>query len=126
MHAGLVLDALEQTLWSRSGIKGVVHHSDRGSQYLSIRCSGRLAQREQSRRPAAWVIHTTETVIGLYKTAVIHRRAPWQHLQAVDYATLEWSRLFNHRRPLEPIGNVPPTELEASYYHSTNQLAMAA
>ena len=66
-----------------------------------------------------------ETIIGLYKTEVIHRRGPWRHLEAVEYATLEWVDSFNHRR-LEPIGNVPPAELEASYYHSTGQLLMAA
>ena len=67
-----------------------------------------------------------ETIIGLYKTEVIHRRGPWRHLEAVEYATLEWVDWFNHRRFLEPIGNVPPAELEASYYHSTSQLPMAA
>ena len=67
-----------------------------------------------------------ETIIGLYKTEVIHRRGPWRHLDAVEYATLEWVDWFNHRRLLEPIGNIPPAELEASYYHSTSQLPMAA
>ena len=66
-----------------------------------------------------------ETIIGLYKTEVIHRRGPWRHLEAVEYATLEWVDWFNHRRLLEPIGNVPPAELEASYYHSTSQLPTA-
>jgi hypothetical protein len=72
------------------------------------------------------VSEAVETIIGLYKTEVIHRRGPWRHLQAVEYATLEWVDWFNHRRLLEPIGNVPPAELEASYYHSTGQLPMAA
>ena len=67
-----------------------------------------------------------ETIIGLYKTEVIHRRGPWRHLEAVEYATLEWVDWFNHRRLLEPIGNVPPAELESSYYLSTSQLPMAA
>jgi transposase InsO family protein len=67
-----------------------------------------------------------ETIIGLYKTEVIRRRGPWPHLEAVQYATLEWVDWFNHRRLLEPIGNVPPAELEASYYHSTGQLPIAA
>ena len=130
MHAELVLDALEQALWSRSGIKGVVHHSDRGSQYLSIRYSERLA--EAGAEPSVGSVGDSydnalaETIIGLYKTEVIHRRSPWRHLEAVEYATLEWVDWFNHRRLLEPIGNVPPAELEASYYRSTGQMPMAA
>jgi transposase InsO family protein len=130
MHAELVLDALEQALWSRSGTKGVVHHSDRGSQYLSIRYSERLA--EVKAQPSVGSVGDSydnalaETVIGLYKTEVIHRRGPWRHLEAVEYATLEWVDWFNHRRLLEPIGNVPPAEFETSYYHSTSQLPMAA
>ena len=130
MHAELVLDALEQALWSRSGIKGVVHHSDRGSQYLSIRYSERLA--EAGAEPSVGSVGDSydnalaETIIGLYKTEVIHRRGPWRHLETVEYATLEWVDWFNHRRLLEPIGNVPPAELEASYYRSTGQLPMAA
>jgi len=67
-----------------------------------------------------------ETIIGLYKTEVIHRSGPWRHVQAVECATLEWVDWFNHRRLLEPIGNMPPAELEASYYHSTSLLPMAA
>ena len=130
MHAELVLDALEQALWSRSGIKGVVHHSDRGSQYLSIRYSERLA--EAGAEPSVGSVGDSydnalaETIIGLYKTELIHRRGPWRHLEAVEYATLEWVEWFNYRRLLEPIGNVPPAELEATYYHATSQLPMAA
>ena len=120
MHAELVLDALEQALWSRSAIKGVVHHSDRGSQYLSIRYSERLA--EAGAEPSVGSVGDSydnalaETIIGLYKTEVIHRRGPWRNLDAVEYATLEWVDWFNHRRLLEPIGNIPPAELEASYH----------
>jgi len=130
MHAELVLDALEQALWSRSGITGVVHHSDRGNQYLSIRYSERLA--EAKAQPSVGSVGDSydnalaETIIGLYKTEVIHRRGPWRHLEAVEYATLEWVDWFNHRRLLESIGNVPPAELESSYYQSTSQLPMAA
>jgi putative transposase len=130
MRAELVLDALEQALWSRSATKGVVHHSDRGSQYLSIRYSERLA--EAKAQPSVGSVGDSydnalaETIIGLYKTEAIHRRGPWRHLEAVEYATLEWVDWFNHRRLLEPIGNIPPAELEASYYHSTSQLPMAA
>jgi len=130
MHAELVLDALEQALWSRSRVEGVVHHSDHGSQYLSIRYSERLA--EVGAQPSVGGVGDSydnalaETIIGLYKTEVIHRRGPWRNLEAVEYATLEWVDWFNHRRLLEPIGNVPPAELEASYYQSTGQLPMAA
>jgi transposase InsO family protein len=130
MHAELVLDALEQALWSRSDIQGVVHPSDRGSQYLSIRYSERLA--EAGAQPSVGSVGDSydnalaETIIGLYKAEVIHRRGPWRHLDAVEYATLEWVDGFNHRRLLEPIGNIPPAELEASYYHSTRQRPMAA
>ena len=97
MHAELVLDALEQALWSRSGIKGVVHHSDRGSQYLSIRYSERLA--EVGAEPSVGSVGDSydnalaETIIGLYKTEIIHRRGPWRHLEAVEYATLGMGRL---------------------------------
>ena len=130
MHAELVLDALEQALWSRSDIKGVVHHSDRGSQYLSIRYSERLA--EAGAQPSVGSVGDSydnalaETVIGLYKAEVIHHRGPWRNLEAVEYATLEWVDWFNHRRLLEPIGHIPPAELEASYHASKGQLPMAA
>jgi putative transposase len=113
MHAELVLDALEQALWS-----------------LSIRYSERLA--EAGAEPSVGSVGDSydnalaETIIGLYKTEVIHRRGPWRHLEAVEYATLEWVDWFNHRRLLEPIGNIPPAELEAAYYHSPGQLLMAA
>jgi len=130
MRAELVLDALEQALWSRSGVHGVIHHSDRGSQYLSIRYSERLT--EAGAQPSVGSVGDSydnalaETIIGLYKAEVIHRRGPWRHLEAVEYATLEWVDWFNHRRLLEPIGNVPPAEFEASYHQSTGQLPMAA
>jgi transposase InsO family protein len=130
MSTDLVLDALEQALWARSGAKGVIHHSDRGSQYLSIRYSERLA--EAGFEPSVGSVGDSydnalaETIIGLFKTEVIHHRGPWRHIDAVEYATLEWVDWFNHRRLLEPIGNVPPAELEASYYLSTSQSPTAA
>jgi len=130
MSAELVLDALEQALWARSGVQGVVHHSDRGSQYLSIRYSERLT--EAGAQPSVGSVGDSydnalaETIIGLYKAEVIHRRGPWRHLDAVEYATLEWVDWFNHRRLLEPIGNVPPAEFEASYHQSMGQLPIAA
>jgi len=130
MRAELVLDALEQAIWARSGIEGVVHHSDRGSQYLSIRYSERLA--EADAQPSVGSVGDSydnalaETIIGLFKTEIIHRRGPWRNLEAVEYATLEWVDWFNHRRLLEPIGNIPPAELEATYHQSMSQLPMAA
>ena len=100
------------------------------TQYLSIRYSERLS--EAGAEPSVGSVGDSydnalaETIIGLYKTEVIHRRGPGRHLEAVEYATLEWVDWFNHRRLLEPIGNIPPVELEAAYYHSTGQLPMAA
>ena len=105
-------------------------HSDRGSQYLSIRYSERLA--EAGAQPSVGSVGDSydnalaETIIGLFKTEIIHRRGPWRNLEAVEYATLEWVDWFNHRRLLEPIGNIPPAELEATYHQSTSQLPMAA
>jgi len=99
MQTDLVLDALEQALWSRAGAKGVVHHSDPGSQYLSIRYSERLA--EAGVEPSVGSVGDSydnalaETIIGLYKTEVIHRRGPWRQLDEVEYATLEWVDWFN-------------------------------
>jgi transposase InsO family protein len=130
MSAELVLDALEQAIWSRSGIDGVVHHSDRGSQYLSIRYSERLS--EAGAQPSVGSVGDSydnalaETIIGLYKAELIHHRGPWRHLDAVEYATLEWVDWFNNRRLLEPIGNVPPAEFEAAYHQSTSPLPKAA
>ena len=130
MHAELVLDALEQALWSRSDIEGVVHHRDRGSRYLSIRYTERLA--EVGAQPSVGSVGDSydnalaETIIGLYKAEVIHHRGPWRNLEAVEFATLEWVDWFNQRRLLEPIGNIPPAELETSYHASQGQLPMAA
>ena len=130
MHTELVLDALEQALWSRSGAKGVIHHSDRGSQYLSIRYSERLAEAGVELSVGSvgdsYDNALAESIIGLYKAEVIHRRRPWRHIDAVEYATLEWVHWFNHRRLLEPIGNVPPAELELAYCRQQDELAMAA
>jgi transposase InsO family protein len=130
MQTELVLDALEQALWARAGANGVIHHSDRGSQYLSIRYSERLA--EAGFEPSVGSVGDSydnalaETIIGLYKTEVIHRCGPWRTMDAVEYATLEWVDWFNHRRLLEPIGNVPPAELELAYHRQQGESAMAA
>ncbi len=130
MRTELVLDALEQALWSRRETEGLVHHSDRGSQYLSIRYTERLA--EAGAEPSVGSVGDSydnalaETIIGLYKTEVIRHRGPWRHIDAVEYATLEWVDWFNHRRLLEPIGNVPPAELEMAYYRQEEGSAIAA
>ena len=130
MRAELVLDALEQAIWSRSGIQGVVHHSDRGSQYLSIRYSERLA--DAGAQPSVGSVGDSydnalaETIIGLFKTEIIHRRGPWRNLEAVEFATLEWVDWFNHRRLLEPIGNIPPAAAEARYHDQARSLPRAA
>jgi putative transposase len=131
-QAGFVLDALEQALHERQPIRraGLVHHSDRGGQYVSLRYTQRLA--EAGIEPSVGSVGDSydnalaETVIGLFKAEVIHRRGPWRSLEAVEYATLEWVDWFNHRRLLEPIGNVPPAEAEARYYEQTEALSLAA
>ncbi|MCC0080829.1 MAG: IS3 family transposase [Rhodobacter sp.] len=131
-HAGFVLDALEQAVHQRRPGKGMglVHHSDRGSQYLSIRYSERLA--EAGIEPSVGSVGDSydnalaETINGLYKAEVIHRRGPWRSFEAVEYATLEWVDWFNNRRILEPIGNIPPAEAEANFYAALEAEAMAA
>jgi len=130
MKTDLVLDALEQALWARKAPKGLIHHSDRGSQYLSIRYTERLAQAgiESSvgSRGDSYDNALAETLNGLYKTEVIHRRGPWRNRDAVEYATLEWVDWFNNRRLLEPIGNIPPAEFEAAYHRQQDESAQVA
>jgi transposase InsO family protein len=130
MRTELVLDALEQAIWSRCPPKGVIHHSDHGSQYLSIRYSERLT--EIGVEPSTGTVGDSydnalaETIIGLYKTEVIYHRGPWRSLEAVEYATLEWVDWFNNRRLLEPIGNVPPAEFEMQYLQQQTESAIPA
>ena len=129
MRTDFVLDALEQALYERRPAEhgSLVHHSDRGSQYVSIRYTERLV--EAGIEPSvgsvgdAYDNALAETINGLYKAEVIHRRVPWKSKEAVELATLEWVAWFNHHRLLEPIGNVPPAEAEAAYYR---QLAESA
>jgi putative transposase len=131
-HAGFVLDALEQALHDRRPVHrgGLVHHSDRGSQYVSIKYTERLA--EAGVEPSVGSVGDSydnalaETINGLYKAEVIHRRGPWRSFQAVEFATLEWVDWFNNRRLLEPIGNIPPVEAEERYYAMLEETAMAA
>ncbi len=131
-HAGFVLDALEQALHERRPVHGggLIHHSDRGVQYVSIKYSERLA--EAGIEPSVGSVGDSydnalaETINGLYKAEVIHRRGPWRSFEAVEFATLEWVDWFNHRRLLEPIGNIPPAEAEEQYYAMLDEPAMAA
>ena len=131
-HASFVLDALEQALHERRPVQGggLVHHSDRGVQYLSIKYTERLV--EAGIEPSVGSVGDSydnalaETINGLYKAEVIHRRGPWRNFEAVEYATLEWVDWFNHRRLLEPIGNIPPAEAEELYYAATDNIDMAA
>lgn len=121
MSAELTLDALEQALWARQVKEGLIHHSDRGSQYLSIRYSERLA--EEGVLPSVGSVGSSydnalaETIIGLFKTEVIRKKGPWKNLESVEFATLEWADWFNNRRLFEPIGNIPPAEFEQVYYN---------
>lgn len=130
MQTDLVLDALEQALHARQVGEGLIHHSDRGVQYLSIRYSERLkdagVDASVGSTGDSYDNAMAETIIGLFKTEVIHARGPWRSLDAVEYATLEWVDWFNNRRLLEPIGYVPPAEFEAEYYRQQSGLAIAA
>lgn len=120
MRTDLVLDALEQALHDRETDGQLVHHSDRGSQYVSMRYTERLA--EVGVAPSvgsvgdAYDNALAESVIGLFKTEVIHRRGPWRSFEDVEYATLEWVAWFNTQRLLAPLGYVPPAEYEEQFY----------
>ena len=130
MHTELVLDALDQALHARQVEKGLIHHSDHGSQYLSIRYTDRLTENGVTASVGSvgdsYDNALAETVIGLFKAEVIYARGPWRSLEAVEYATLEWVDWFNHRRLLEPIGYVPPAQFEREYYQQNTGLAIAA
>jgi len=128
---GFVLDALEQALHARQPSEsGLIHHSDRGVQYVSIKYTERLA--EAGIEPSVGSVGDSydnalaETINGLYKTEVIRRRGPWRSLEAVEFATLEWVDWYNTRRLLEPIGNIPPAEAEERYYAELETRAVAA
>ena len=131
MTTDFVLDALEQALYDRRPDEDLIHHSDRGSQYLSIRYTERLD--EAGIKPSvgstgdSYDNALAETINGLYKAELIHRRAPWKSREAVEIATLEWVSWFNTARLLEPIGYIPPAEAEANYYRQlASQTSMVA
>lgn len=122
MRTDFVLDALEQALYDRQPERdrSLTHHSDRGSQYVSIRYSERLGEAgiepSVGSKGDSYDNALAETINGLYKAELIHRRAPWKTKEAVEFATLEWVSWFNNQRLLEPIGYIPPAEAEANYY----------
>ena len=122
LRVDFVLDALEQAIYARCDdtVGDLVHHSDRGSQYLSMRYTERLAdagiEPSVGSRGDSYDNALAESVIGLFKAEVIRRKGPWRTLETVEYATLAWVDWFNHRRLFGPIGFVPPAEYEARYY----------
>ena len=127
-----MLDAPEQALHERRPVRGggLVHHSDRGVQYVSIKYTERLAA--AGIEPSVGSVGDSydnalaETINGLYKTEMINRRGPWRSFEAVEFATLEWVDWFNKRRLLGPIGNIPPAEAEAAYYAQLVMTRIAA
>ena len=130
LRTDLALDALEQAIYSRSDTEGLVHHSDRGGQYLSIRYTERLA--EAGIEPSVGSIGDSydnalaESVIGLFKTEVIRLRGPWRGIEDVEFATLEWVSWYNTGRLFEPIGYVPPIEFEEHFYQNRQTQAIEA
>ena len=131
-RADFVLDALEQALYDRRPVRkgGLVHHSDRGVQYVTIRYTECLA--EAGIEPSVGRVGDSydnalaETINGLFKAELIHRHGPCRSAETVELATLGWVDWFNNRRLLEPIGNIPPAEAEARYYAQASEHAMAA
>jgi len=127
LRTDLVLDALEQALWARRKIEGLIHHSDHGCQYLSIRYTERLIEANIEASVGSvgdsYDNALAETINGLYKTEVIRHRGPWRNIEEVEFATLEWVDWFNNRRLLEPIGNIPPAEFEMAYYRQLRESA---
>jgi putative transposase len=128
LRTDLALDALEQAIWARKdedhGLGQLIHHSDRGSQYLAIRYTERLADaggvNSVGSRGDSYDNAMAESVIGLYKAELVRNRGPWRGLDDLELATLEWIDWWNHRRLLEPIGDVPPAEKEADYYRQNS------
>ena len=131
-HAGFVLDALEQALADRRPLQGggLVHHSDRGVQNVSMKYTERL--RQARLEPSVGSVGDSydnalaESIDGLYKAEVIHRCGPWRSCESVEFATLEWVDWFNNRRRLSAIGNIPPAEAQARYYANPEKPAIAA
>jgi transposase InsO family protein len=125
LRTDLALDALEQALYQRPVSGDLIHHSDRGVQYLSIRYTERLeeagVERSVGIRGDSYDNAMAEAIIGLYKWELIHRHGPWRSLEAVEFETLKWVDWFNNRRLLEPIGDIPPMEYETAYYEQVEK-----
>jgi putative transposase len=132
LHTELALDALEMAIWVRRGeqLDGLVHHSDRGVQYLAIRYTERLAEAgvvaSVGSRGDSYDNALAESFNGLYKTELIRKRGPWRGLDDVEYATLEYVDWFNHRRLHGELGMIPPAEVEAIYYDQLAPALLAA
>jgi transposase InsO family protein len=127
LRSDLALDALEQAIWDRNELSDLIHHSDRGVQYLSIRYTERLTEAgiepSVGSKGDSYDNALAESVIGLFKTEVIRSKGPWRNLEDVEFAVLEWVWWFNNRRLLEPIGYIPPAEYEKVFYSAqTNQV----
>lgn len=122
MRSDLALDALEQALYDRATDAGLIHHSDRGSQYLAIRYTDRLAEAgiepSVGSRGDAYDNALAETINGLYKAEVIHHLGPWKGLEDVEFATLEWVAWYNSQRLMQPLGYVPPAEFEEQFHRA--------
>ena len=130
LRSDLALDALDQALYDRQHTESLVHHSDRGVQYLSICYTERLA--EAGIEPSVGSVGDSydnalaESIIGLYKTEVIRHRGPWRNMEHVEFETLKWVDWFNNRRLLEPIGDIPPAEFEELHYETQEAPVMVA
>jgi len=130
LRSDLSLDALEQALHARPKVGDLIHHSDRGVQYISIRYTERLGA--AGIEPSVGSVGDSydnalaETIFGLFKTEVIRTNGPWKNIEEVEFATLEWVDWFNNRRLLEPIGDIPPAEFEAMYYATQGSPTMVA
>jgi putative transposase len=130
LRAELALDALEMAIWSRHGTDGLVHHSDRGGQYLAIRYTERLAEAgavgSVGSRGDSYDNALAETVNGLYKTELIHRQGPWRTLEHVELATSRWVDWWNRRRLHSACNMAPPAEFEQAYYRRQREASPAA
>jgi putative transposase len=132
LHTELALDALEMAIWTRQGqaLEGLIHHSDRGVQYLAIRYTQRLAEAgavaSVGSRGDSYDNALAETVNGLYKAELIRRQGPWRTADQVELATLAWVDWWNRRRLHGAIGDIPPAEYEAAYYHANREVEEVA
>jgi putative transposase len=134
LRTDLALHALEQAIWERNragqSVDGLIHHSDRGTQYLSIRYTERLAQNgvvsSVGSRGDSYDNALAETIIGLYKTELVRNKGPWRGLDDLELATLEWVDWFNHRRLFHELGRIPPAEYEADHYRRKESHPRAA